>query len=191
MPTRHTGCHGENKQVSSIDQETAERLGFPKPHYTAIERERRWLCHEVPRDRVRSTEAITDLYVTGARLRLREARPLGGGIPRLRLTRKGDVDIHTRLITSIYLPEEEFTVLAASLPGRRLRKLRHRLAPVDGVFMVVDEFLGELAGLVLAEAEFQSAKLLAAFAGPDFAIREVTDDPRFTGGCLANSGIPA
>ncbi|MES2612039.1 MAG: hypothetical protein V4679_17440 [Pseudomonadota bacterium] len=177
--------------MSSIDQGTAERLGFPKPHYTAIERERRWLCGEVPHDRVRSTETITDLYVTGARLRLREARPLGGGSPRLRLTRKGDVDAHTRLITSIYLPEEEFAVLAASLPGRRIRKLRHRLVPVDGVFMVVDEFLGELADLVLAEAEFPSAELLAAFAGPDFAIREVTDDPRFTGGCLAHSGIPA
>ena len=45
----------------------------------------------------------------------------------LRLTRKADVDKHTRLITSIYLPEEEFAVLAASLPGNRIKKLRHRL----------------------------------------------------------------
>lgn len=176
--------------MNRIDQETAERLGFPKQHYMAIERERRWLCSEVPRERIHRTEAITDLYVTGARLRLREARPVGGGAPMLRLTRKGDVDVHTRLITSIYLPEEEFAVLATSLPGRRIRKLRHRLVPVDGVFVVVDEFLGELAGLLLAEAEFDTPELLAAFPGPDFATREVTGDPRFTGGYLANSGIP-
>jgi CYTH domain-containing protein len=174
----------------TIDRETAERLGFPRPHYTAVERERRWLCREVPHVRVNRTELITDLYVTGARLRLREARPVGGGTPMLRLTRKADVDIHTRLITSIYLPEEEFAVLAASLPGRRIRKLRHRLEPIEGVDMVVDEFQDELTGLVLAEVEFKTPELLAAFAGPDFAVREVTDDPRFTGGLLVKNGIP-
>ena len=174
----------------SVDRETAERLGFPRPQYTGIERERRWLCHEVPRQQVRRTEAITDLYVTGARLRLREARPIGGGTPMLRLTRKADVDIHTRLITSIYLPEGEFAVLAASLPGTRIRKLRHRLEPIEGVYILVDEFQDELAGLILAEVEFKTAELLAAFPGPDFAIREVTDDPRFTGGYLVKNGIP-
>ena len=45
----------------------------------------------------------------------------------LRLSRKADVDARTRLITSVYLPESEFAVLAAALPGRRLRKIRHRL----------------------------------------------------------------
>ena len=174
----------------SVDRETAERLGFPRPQYTAIERERRWLCREVPRERVRRTETITDLYVTGARLRLRETRPIGGGTPMLRLTRKADVDIHTRLITSIYLPEEEFAVLTASLQGSRIKKLRHRLEPIEGIFMVVDEFQDELAGLILAEVEFKTPELLAAFPGPDFAIREVTDDPRFTGGSLVKNGIP-
>jgi len=42
-------------------------------------------CREVPREQIFRTEAITDLYVTGARLRLREARPLDGGPPMLRL----------------------------------------------------------------------------------------------------------
>jgi hypothetical protein len=36
---------------------------------------------------------------------------------------KADVDVHTRLITSIYLPEEEFAILAAALPGVRIKKL--------------------------------------------------------------------
>lgn len=169
----------------------ARALGFPKPRYYAVERERRWLCREVPRERVVSSEAITDLYVTGARLRLREARPLGGGAPRLRLTRKADVDPRTRLITSIYLPEEEFALLAAALRGPRIRKIRHRLAPpAPGVAMSVDEFQDELAGLLLGEAELESAEDLAAFPLPDFAIRDVTDDLRYTGGALAVHGIP-
>ena len=176
--------------MMTIDQQTAAALGFPKPEYTAVERERRWLCRDVPRRLVVQTEAITDLYVTGARLRLREARPTDGGAPRLRLSRKADVDAHTRLITSIYLPEEEFAVLAASLAGVRIRKLRHRLQRLAGVAVSVDEFQGGLDGLILAEAEFETPDQLAAFPMPDFAVREVTDDPRFTGGNLARNGLP-
>jgi CYTH domain-containing protein len=173
-----------------IDQRTAEALGFPKPQYRAVERERRWLCRHLPREQIAQTEAITDLYVTGARLRLREARPLDGGPPLLRLSRKADVDPQTRLITSIYLPPEEFAVLAAVLPGARLRKLRHRLHPLPGVTMAVDEFQGELEGLVMAEAEFNTPELLASFPMPDFALREVTEDARYTGGWLVANGRP-
>ena len=110
-----------------IDPETAKALGFPKPAFTVVEYERRWLCRDVPREKVIRSERITDLYVAGSRLRLREARPIDGGPARLRLSRKADVDSRTRLITSIYLPEEEFAVLAASLPGLRIEKLRHTL----------------------------------------------------------------
>ncbi len=173
-----------------IDAQTAEALGFPKLKYAAVERERRWLCREIPRARVVETEAITDLYVTGARLRLREARPLGGGAPMRRLTRKANVDSDTRLITSIYLPENEFVMLAAALPGIRLRKLRHRLKSPAGIMMAVDEFQDALAGLVLAEAEFDTAEAMAAFASPDFSVREVTDDHRFAGAALARNGRP-
>ena len=173
-----------------INQQTASALGFPNPEYMSVERERRWLCRDVPHERVLRTEAITDLYVTGARLRLREARPIDGGAPKLRLSRKADVDPHTRLVTSIYLPEEEFAVLAASLPGVRIKKLRHRLQSLPGVLMLVDAFQGELDGLIMAEAEFKTSDLLAAFPIPDFAMREVTDDPRFTGGYLVKYGLP-
>jgi CYTH domain-containing protein len=173
-----------------IDLEVAKRLGFPRARYTSVERERRWLCREAPVDRIARTETINDLYVTGARLRLREARPTNGGEPMLRLTRKNDVDAHTRLITSIYLPEEEFAVLAKSLTGLRVQKLRHRLKPIDGVYLIVDEFQGALSGLFLAEAEFETHEALSAYAGPSFAVREVTEDPRYKGVSLAAHGIP-
>ena len=173
-----------------IDPAIAKALGFPKPAYTVVERERRWLCREVPRERIARTETIVDLYVTGAQLRLREARLLEGGPSMLRLSRKADVDARTRLITSIYLPENEFAVLAAALPGRRIRKIRHRLKAPPGVVLSVDEFQGELLGLRMVEAEFDTDERMAGFAMPDFAIREVTDDLRFGGGSLVANGLP-
>src|SRR5688500_8396641 len=98
-----------------IDPKIAAALGFPKPQYTAVERERRWLCREVPHALIRQSLTVTDVYVTGTQLRLREMRPVGGGAGMLRLSRKADVDAQTRLITSIYLPEGEFAVLANTL----------------------------------------------------------------------------
>ena len=173
-----------------IEPRIAQALGFPKTKYMAVERERRWLCGRVPRELIRQSEAINDLYVTGARLRLREARPLDGGAPMRRLTRKADVDARTRLITSIYLPPEEFAMLAAALSGERISKLRHRLSSPPGVAMSFDEFQGPLAGLLMAEAEFETSDQMAAFPDPDFAVREVTDDPHFTGGWLSRHGLP-
>lgn len=172
-----------------VDPATAAALGWPKLKYAWVERERRWLCREIPMDRVVRSEAIVDLYVTNTRLRLREALPLDGGPAMRRLGRKADVDARTRLLTSIYLSEAEFAVLA-DLPGDRLRKVRHHLAPVQGVTLSVDVFEGPLAGLILAEGEFETAEQLAAWPSPDFAIREVTDDPRYTGGRLVRDGLP-
>ena len=173
-----------------IDPAIAKALGFPKPAYTVVERERRWLCGVVPPEQIVRTETIVDLYVTGARLRLREARPHDGDPAMLRLSRKADVDLRTRLITSMYLPEHEFALLAATLPGRRIRKIRHRLKPLPGIVLSVDEFEGELKGLRMVEAEFDTPERMASFPMPDFAIREVTDDPRFGGGRLVTDGLP-
>jgi len=172
-----------------IDPALARDLGFPKLKYAQVERERRWLCRAPPRERIVRADVITDLYVDGGGLRLREVRPLDGGPVTLKLGRKGDVDLHTRLTTSIYLSVAEFE-LFAGLPGRRLRKVRHHLAPADGFAYGVDVFEGELAGLILAETEFATAEALAACPGPDFAVREVTQDLRYAGGWLAAHGLP-
>lgn len=51
-------------------------------------------------------------------------------------------------------------------------------------------FEGALAGLVMAEAEFPDAQAMAAWPMPDFALREVTDDIRYTGGRLVTDGLP-
>jgi CYTH domain-containing protein len=172
-----------------IDLAVARDLGFPKLKYAQVERERRWLCRTPPTDRIVRSDAIIDLYVDGGGLRLREATPLNGGPVTRKLGRKGDVDRYTRLTTSIYLSEAEFGLLS-NLPGKRLRKVRHHLTPVGGFAYGVDLFEGDLAGLILAETEFATPEAMAACPGPDFAVREVTDDPRYAGGWLAAHGLP-
>jgi len=172
-----------------IDKAAAAALGFPQLSYVGVECERKWLCRGVPTGRVRHAVHITDVYVEAAKLRLREAIPLGGGAPRRRLSRKADLDGAHRLMTSIYLSQEEFA-LFAGLPGRKLVKTRHYLDRVNGIDLVVDEFEGHLAGLFLAEAEFDDEASMSAYMPPDFAVREVTDDPRYRGGSLVVDGIP-
>jgi CYTH domain-containing protein len=173
-----------------IDPLVAAKLGFPKLRYVFVEHERRWLCTALPSELVAETEHITDLYVTGSNLRLREARPLAGGQPMLRLTLKVDVDVRTRLISSIYLQESEFALLRGALIGRHLHKRRHRLRSAAEVVLAVDEFDGELSGLMLLEAEFPSTQALQEFQAPWYAGVEVTTDPQFTGGYLAFQGFP-
>lgn len=172
-----------------IDPERAAALGWPKLKYAWIERERRWLCRRIPLERVARSETISDLYVTGTRLRLREAVPTDGGTPMRRLGRKADVEPSVRLLTSIYLAPEEYSLLAA-LPGKVLRKTRHYLGRVNGAEMSVDAFEGPLEGLFLAEAEFDDMESMARFPMPDFAVREVTQDIRYSGGELVTKGLP-
>jgi hypothetical protein len=49
---------------ADVDSELAAALGFLKLKYVVVEHERRWLCREVPRNRIVRSEAITDLYIT-------------------------------------------------------------------------------------------------------------------------------
>jgi CYTH domain-containing protein len=94
-------------------------------------------------------------------------------------------DPRLRHITTLYLSAAEYHVFA-QLPGARLAKRRHR-AESGGLTWGVDVFEGALAGLVLAEREFESEAALRAAAPPDFAALELTDDAAFTGGALAHA----
>jgi len=177
--------------TATIDPSIAAQLGFPKLRYVLVEHERRWLCSTIPTELVRETVEITDLYVDGSNLRLREERFLSGSPPMLRLSRKVDVDASTRLISSIYLQPHEFALLKGALMGKTLRKRRHRLASSDGVVLAVDEFDGPLAGLMTLEAEFSSVDAMRRFEAPWYTGVEVTENAGFGGGGLVTSGIPA
>ncbi len=85
------------------------------------------------------------------------------------------------LITTIYLTGDEFQLLA-KLPANLLTKARYSVPPFG-----IDVFEDALAGLVLAESEFDSAEEASYLSPSPFIVREVTDDPRFTGGALVRA----
>jgi adenylate cyclase len=74
------------------------------------------------------------------------------------------------------IPLEDAERMLVTLAGRRVEKIRHHV-DVDGHEFEVDEFIGENAGLVVAELELDHAD--SAFPRPDWLGREVTDIARY------------
>jgi CYTH domain-containing protein len=152
--------------------------------YARVERERRFLAPGPPLHGVVAERLIVDRYLDGTRMRLRRSTPVGDdtGPVSLKLTQKIPGLPWGRL-TTFYLSGQEYAVLA-TLPARTLVKRRLSVPPFG-----YDVFDCELAGLVLAEAEFPDDERAAALVVPA-ALVEVTADPRFTGGRLVD-GDPA
>jgi CYTH domain-containing protein len=148
--------------------------------YARFELERRFLLDHLPGDSGPGT-LIVDRYIARSRLRLRDAGS------QYKLTQKeapAPPDFAVTTITTIYLSPEEFEIVSV-LPGPELRKRRHHLGPYS-----IDVFEGELSGLVLAERSYASEEEMRADSPPEFAVREVSDDVRYTGGWLAANGLP-
>jgi CYTH domain-containing protein len=153
--------------------------------YARVERERRWLMREAPDPKDATAEVeITDIYFSGTRLRLRRMVDRRGEQPTIyKLTQKVPGTSTAGLVTNTYLSKAEYELLA-QLDGCELKKIRYSIPPFG-----IDAFLPPLAGLVLAEAEFEDDEAMAAATAPAEAISEVTDDPQFTGGYLAAFGL--
>jgi CYTH domain-containing protein len=159
------------------------RPGF-KTKYARVERERRFLLDDVPDGAVLRTTRIVDRYIVNTGLRLRRAEEN---------TESGEQTVHKLtqklarpgggpgLITTIYLSESEYEALAA-IPAERLAKTRLSIPPFG-----IDVFESVLRGLLLAEIEFETDDDMLAFSAPGWAIAEVTDDVRFTGGQLLHT----
>lgn len=156
----------------------------PESKYARIEWERRFLLSSFPNgEKVTRIRHISDRYIEGTRLRLRQQCE-GDGKGAFKLTQKlpgGTARGQHGLITSMYLTREEFDVLA-KLPAKVLTKVRHSVPPFG-----IDVFEGMLSGLVLAEAEFNSEGEASALVLPSFIVAEVSDDTRFTGGSLVTA----
>lgn len=89
---------------------------------------------------------------------------------------------HTRQEFEYALPVEEARALLALCVGGLVEKRRH-LVRHAGHLWEVDEFLGDNAGLVVAEIELASAT--QAFERPDWLGDEATDCPRYYNLALA------
>ncbi|HEX7325535.1 MAG TPA: CYTH domain-containing protein [Rhodanobacteraceae bacterium] len=98
------------------------------------------------------------------------------------LTVKGPTRGATRSEFEYAVPRPDAESLLALCAGARIDKLRHVIA-AGGARWEVDEFLGDNAGLVVAEIELASED--QAFARPGWLGREVTDDARYYNSNLA------
>ncbi len=90
---------------------------------------------------------------------------------------------HTRQEFDYPVPVSEARELLALCVGGLIDKRRHLVCHGD-LLWEVDEFLGDNAGLVVAEVELESAD--QAFEKPDWAGREVTDELRYYNLALAS-----
>ena len=168
---------------------TSENTVLAEGKYSRVERERRFLLREMPEPLTRASEhvQIWDNYITGTRLRLRKVRTPQTKKWKLKLTQKytpAPPDFSHTIVTNTYLSAYEYQVLSV-FEGNEIRKNRHPFE-YDGRMYGIDVFLGGLWGLILAETEFDSDEEMNSLVVPAFAIREVTNDPMFTGGELVN-----
>jgi CYTH domain-containing protein len=152
--------------------------------YAKPEWERRFLLRRFPTGaKIHRTRKITDRYIAGTTLRLRRQIDDEGEIV-FKLTQKTQTarnGAFQGMITTMYLKEQEFDVLAA-FAAKVLTKTRYSVPPFG-----IDVFDGALSGLVLAEAEFNSGDEASALRVPSFVVHEVSSDQRFDGGCLATA----
>ena len=172
--------------MATIDDRPTKRA------YARIERERRFVLDHLP-DGVDPEiyERLDDLFVHGTHLRLRRlSRPNGEWI----VTKLGQKildpeapdDPRCRQMTTIYLPEEEAARLA-SLPGLRTTKRRYKLREQGWTFCIdVWELPAAARGTILAEVETPSIEELERINVPSWALREVTDDVRYSAITLAS-----
>jgi CYTH domain-containing protein len=158
------------------------------PHkYAQFELERRWLLTSLPKPLQNSDtfHLITDRYIIGTPLRLRRMENAVGQVVALKLTQKYqavDQSAYATTITNFYLDGVSYETLL-SLPAKTLRKKRYPLQNGRYKFSI-DQFVGSLTGLLLAEIEQPDMPSLMQTPQPIFAQREVTEEPAFTGGEL-------
>ena len=156
--------------------------------YALVERERRYLLQDLPAGLTRADPhvQITDNYITGTRLRLRKVRDPKTNKWTVKFTQKftpNPQDLSRTIITNVYLNALEAETLSV-FDANEIRKNRYYFEFAGRVFSL-DMFLGDLFGLVLAEAGFETDEELNSFPKPPFAIADVTNNEIFTGGRLS------
>jgi adenylate cyclase len=97
----------------------------------------------------------------------------------------------SRVEEEIAIDAERFARLWPLTEGRRLEKTRYLIPAEAGLTIELDVYSGALAGLMVAEVEFDSEEAGDAFEPPAWFGSEVTDDVRFKNQTLAREGAPA
>lgn len=98
------------------------------------------------------------------------------------LTIKGRSEGVARAEFEYPVPVADARELLALCEGPRVEKIRREISHA-GMLWEVDEFLGDNAGLVVAEIELSDAD--QAFERPDWLGQEVSQDPRYFNSALS------
>jgi adenylate cyclase len=150
--------------------------------------------HEIERKFLVS--AIPDNPGPGTRI-LQGYLPLTSEGTELRVRRKGDETVLTvkrgrgldRTEQEVVISPEVFETLWPLTEGHRIEKTRYEF-PHGEATIELDEFGGQLEGLLVAEVEFDSLQASEAFDEPEWLGRDVTDDPAYANRTLAERGRP-
>ncbi|HEX6044679.1 MAG TPA: hypothetical protein VFZ22_09350 [Pyrinomonadaceae bacterium] len=166
---------------------TDQNTVVPDSKYARVERERRYLLQDLPEGLTRADPhlQITDNYITGTRLRIRKVREPRSNKWTVKFTQKfapDQEDLSRTIITNIYLNALEAETLSV-FNANEIRKNRYYFDHESRRFSI-DMFLGDLFGLVLAEAGFDTDEELDNYPKPPFALADVTNNAFFTGGRL-------
>lgn len=155
--------------------------------YARFEREQRWILGGLPSGLADPVE-VQDRYLNDSTLRLRCVE--SGPDAVYKLGQKVRVMPNSPALvsmTNLYLTRREFEALGA-LKGSSLHKTRWHWSVGDRI-LSVDQFNGDLDGLILAEVELQEDD--SYLVAPSLAVADVTDDDRFSGGNLAHLSTEA
>jgi CYTH domain-containing protein len=166
---------------------TDQNTIVPESKYARVERERRYLLRDLPEGLTRADPhlQITDNYITGSRLRIRNVRDPRTNKWTVKFAQKfapDPNDLSRTIITNTYLNALEAEVLSV-FNSNEIRKNRYPFE-FEGRKFSIDMFLGDLFGLVLAEVSFDTDEELDSFPKPPFALADVTNEPLFSGGKL-------
>jgi len=151
-----------------------------------VEVERKWLVQGLPALSGQEGREVIQGYIAiaadGTEVRLRETAgkffqtvKSAGGLVR------DEIEIE--------LVQDQFEALWGATAGRRLKKIRYTRY-WEGKKVEIDVYHGALAGLMVAEVEFPSAKASKGFEPPPWFGTEVTEDTRYKNATLALHGKP-
>jgi CYTH domain-containing protein len=136
---------------------------------------------QFPHSRIEQAYVAIDPVGTEVRIRRRAEQTT--------LTVKGGRG-RSRAEEELEIDPERFTRLWELSAGRCLEKTRYELSSDDGLTIELDIYAGRLAGLTVAEVEFDSPEAADRFVPPPWFGREVTDDDRYKNRRLAVDGRP-
>lgn len=90
----------------------------------------------------------------------------------------------------VQITKAEYESLLTKKVGQTIHKTRYQFY-VGDTFVYVDVYTGNLAGLVVAEVEFESVEDAEKFTPPSWFGKDVTSDKRYKNASLAKDGLPA